>query len=253
MTLVTNSFDLITPNGTTLTQGSGGNTGTSGSELDVVSGACVSDNTYTHASSPEALTGTTSTIWYVGWTNATFTSVPGALYWRAYLYMSAYPGATVQLITVRTSSATDGFVNISTAGVLTLHSAGGVVFTSTALSTGAWNRLEGLVLGGTTGADGQIQLQIFSGANLETTTTSQDSTLLTGQNCGTTGTCNTVRYGSATAVAATQWLDDIGASTTGLLGPSGTSSSPNAGNAAGSTSSIQPASSLYINMTINGM
>ncbi len=220
----TNSFNGITPSGTVLTQGSGGNTGgISGQYFDSITGSLQSSDAYSHSGDLSLRADSSGTAKHVNWTSSVFGVVNGPLYWRGYIRSDgvSWPSVTSGLVTFRSASAPVGVLNLVSGGMVRMYDAASqALWTSSALATGQWHRVEVMITGGTTGSDGQFQCKIFSGANLETNTPSQDSGLLTGRNAGTSGYACHQRMGITTSgVTASYMLDDVAGSADGWIGP----------------------------------
>jgi hypothetical protein len=143
------------------------------------------------------------------------------LWVRAYVYYSGTaPAGNYRIVAwYNTSGGATicGSLVITTTGTIrALNASGGtMVSTTTTLSTG-WNRIEGYLIGDA--ASGSAQIQIYVGANVNGTTPDQTVTSTTS---ATAGTISSVQFGQSgsSATVFTYWLDDIGASSTGYMGP----------------------------------
>jgi hypothetical protein len=207
--------------GTTLTAGNSG--GGSGNAYDQVTaaggtgGLITFDNAHAaHGTNSYKHTiGVTTDECYVMWSTATGGTF-GTLYARAYIYKTANPGTNHKLISILAGSTVGARLLINTTGKLFYsQTAGTTVLTFTnAITLNAWNRLEFKVVGHTTA--GVIEASLY---NADSTTAVETNTS-TAQNTGST-VLDRVRFGpTGTAVASvTTWMDDLGLSSTGYLGP----------------------------------
>jgi hypothetical protein len=215
--LLTQSFEELA-NGTTLTTG---NTGNPSAPFDAISAlssgqTLASDNTHVqHGSMALKLaTGVTSATCYADW--STSFAWQAQNWFRLYLYMTANPGAAMNVLTFLQSGTSCGRIRIGTTGkVIALDSAGTTQLTSTAsITLNAYVRIEGYLTGSATA--GQIEFKLYNTPDSTIATETQTS----GSALNTTGTPNTSRWGLAQAVASTGpvWYDDLGLSTFGYLG-----------------------------------
>lgn len=122
-----------------------------------------------------------------------FTAVT-TLWLSFYLKITALPAATTAICQMYGDSRTNKIldVRLQSTGVLQLRSNDVSRFTSTALATDVWHRI---AVGVT--VDSTCQMKIYSGANLHTTTTSQDSGSQSNTNTIATN-CDNVRLGVMT-------------------------------------------------------
>lgn len=232
MAVVTNSFEGGT-NGTLLTTANTG--GTSGNAFDVVnntgSGAVDNfDNTHTaHGTMAiKVATGVTGVQACTRWTTSVGTV--SQAWFRAYLYFTAIPTAITRFMGYANSSGSNtcGIVAVNTSGKIQFFNASGssIITTTNVIPLNAWFRVEGMLIGSAT--VGQLQLKTF--------TTSMDG-VVPDELLTSTATQNT--FGSpgmfsfgqvaSTASVGPFWMDDVGISTLGYLGPYGSPTSPNAG------------------------
>jgi hypothetical protein len=219
VTTLTNNFEGGS-SGTTITTGNSG--GTSGNAFDVVQiGASATDaydNTRAaHGSlSCKIATPAGATTSYNSWT--TSMGSQSQVWFRLYLYFTANPPANHRVLQLLSGgSAAAGVIVASNGKLLVVNAAGSSVTTSTAtIPLNAWFRIEGFVIGSAT--VGQTELKLFTSAD-STTPAETDSSAAT-QN--TTGTLDTYRFGVAVSVASVGpfWMDDIGLSAAGYIGPS---------------------------------
>jgi hypothetical protein len=215
--LLTQSFEELA-NGTTITTG---NTGNPSAPFDAISAlssgqTLASDNTHVQHGSMalKVATGVTSATCYADW--STSFAWQAQNWFRIYLYMTANPGAAMNLLTFLQSGTSCGRIRIGTTGkVIALDSAGATQLTSTnSITLNAYVRIEGYLTGNA--STGQIEFKLFNTPDSTTATETQTS----GASLNTTGTPNTSRWGLAQAVASTGqfWFDDLGLSTFGYLG-----------------------------------
>lgn len=223
MTVLVNNFEGGTT-GTTITTANSG--GSSGNAFDVVTnsgtGAVdIYDTTLAaHGSvSCKVSTGTSAVQSLNRWSTSIGT-VPQA-WFRMYVYFTAFPAAVTRIMGYATTVGTTcGTIGIGTNGKVQFFNAGGsaVITTANTVPLNAWCRIEGLLIGSATA--GQMQLKFFTSmdaqvpAELLTSTATQN----------TTGSPGLFSFGVISNVAnvAPFWMDAIGISTTGYLGPAGT-------------------------------
>jgi hypothetical protein len=218
---LTNNFEGST-SGTTITTGNSG--GTSGNAFDVVTIGGTSTLTYdsTHAAhgtlSAKVTEPPGAVNCFLEWTTSlTGTSLSQA-WFRCYIYLTAFPAtSTVRVVRALNSATFLGGVGITTAGkVVTVNSAGATQTTSTAVvPTNQWFRLEGYIIG--SASAGQIQVEIFTSSM---DAVSPDETDTTGSAINTANTITALVFGNPSSQGSyTFWLDDLGASSTGYIGP----------------------------------
>jgi hypothetical protein len=225
---LTNSAEGVTPSGTALTQGSGGNTGgASGSFLDVVNlggtGVVVSDSTHAaHGGLGIHLTTTaTASLCFVGWTTSITGQAAATLWFRCYVYLTANPATNLPIGRLLTSAAVQNArLVILTSGLVTFNDAANTVqITSTShVNLNGWTRIEGFCTASAT--VGQLEFRLFTTSADATTaddTKTSPATLNTGASIGQ------VQFGvtSVAQASSSVWLDDLGASDTAYLGPAG--------------------------------
>jgi hypothetical protein len=221
MTVLTNSFEGGS-NTTTITTGNSG--GTSGNAFDNVS--ITGTNTLTY-SSTQSFTGLLSCAVVSGspvgnslirWgPSLTGSSVP-AVWFRAYVFLTAGASACRIIRASNNSYGTlCGWIEVNSSAKLILRDAAGnaQATSNTALPNDAWVRLEGYVIG--SAVAGQLQLQIF-----KTTPNGlvPDEVVTTAATLNTNGAITGIDYGNPSSTASTTfYLDNVGVSTTGYLGP----------------------------------
>lgn len=228
MTTLLNSFEGGTSGTTISTGNSGGASGNAFNSVTVGSGCTVaySNTVAAHgALSAEFATPVSAANALVLWTTSlTGTSLP-QVWVRGYVYLLALPtgGSTLRIINTRSGSAICGVLGITPAGkVVTLNSSGSPQTTSTTtVPVNQWFRLEGYVIGDP--SVGQLQVQIFLSPDSATPT----ETNTTPATVDTNTTINRVDYGNPTSIASyTFYMDNLGASSTGYIGPVVTTSAP---------------------------
>jgi hypothetical protein len=152
----------------------------------------------------------------------TASSIP-QVWFRAYCYIAANPPASFRIVTAFSSGAFNGGVTLNTSGKLVTNNAAGTgETTSTAtVPLGAWFRIEGYVIGSAT--VGQVSVSLYDSVDSATPT----ETDTTPANLNTTGAIDAIRFGDPSGgTSFSFYLDDLGASDTGPLGPSQFSGSP---------------------------
>lgn len=208
-------------NGVTLTGAGSGNTGgVSGNSFDVVTSAGATlafDSTRTvHGGGMSCQVATVaSAASFTTWSTS-MGSQP-QMWFRVYLYFTAFPANTHKIVTFRQGAALCGYVQLNTAGTFGfLDAANSSIFGATAvIPLNQWFRIEGYLYGGN--GSGQAELKLFTSA--DSANAAQVTTSAATQN--TRGAPDNVRFGVETAVANAGpfWMDDPGASSAGYLGP----------------------------------
>ncbi len=235
MTVLTNSFEGGT-NGVQLTGGSGGNSGgASGNFFDTVTNTGtnavdVFDNTHAaHGTlSCKVSTGTSAVQSLNRW--STSMGAVNQVWFRTYLYFTAIPAALFRFVGFANSSGSNtcATVAISPTGKVEYFNATGsaVIITANTIPLNAWFRVEGLLIGSATA--GQMQLKTFT-TSMDGQTPDEILTSTAVQN--TFGAPGLYSFGQVSnqANVAAFWMDDIGISNTGWLGPYGTPTTPNGG------------------------
>ncbi len=174
---------------------------------------------------------------YPSWTTAV--GAQGKIWFRRYLYHTAYPAVNTRIWQSDISGSTlCAAVYLMTDGsLLFANSAGATVFQSAAAlaPNSAPYRVEGYVTGSAT--VGQVELKLWK-TSADGALGTEDYTNTSAANVNTGGTQNCYRFGSFASVtqgsAWDLWHDDDGVSPSGYLGPSGVAAtSAPAGVAAG--------------------
>ena len=230
---LTNSFEGVTPSGTTLTQGAGGNTGgTSGSFFDAVTigtGATLASDS-AHAAhgvlSCQVTTSGTAAQSFAQW-SASLTGTSIATAWvRIYLYLTAYPASgSWRLVQWNNGGTLCGALQLMfnpLGFVRTINTSSATVSTSgIPLPLNQWNRIEAFLTAGA--GTGSSECRLY--------TTGEDSALnayndiQSGSSQQFSTAITQVRFGQAAGALASYgplWVDDLGASDTAYLGPSQT-------------------------------
>lgn len=221
-TTLGNSFDGITPSGTTITTGNSA-TGSGAAINTVVIGAgatLASSSTHTahNGLALKCATGGAAAQAYVQWGSTSLPTMATA-WWRAYCYFTANPSAPLVIVTFCRSGPTPtSAIQIGTGGkVQFTDNLGATQLTSTAsIPLNQWFRLEGFITGSATA--GKAEIKCFFTA-LDSVTADEKHTSPGTLNTG--GQVTTIRYGVTTSLAsvAAFWLDDIGVSSSGYMGP----------------------------------
>lgn len=222
--LLTNTAEGIA-SGTTVTTA---NSGRAGNPFDVVTlgtGSALSfDNTYAaHGSQAyKVVTPSPAANSFIQWTNTlTAPAVPVTQVWfRVYVYLTAYSTHQQRIVSVRSGTTYQGGPAIDSTGHIALLSAtgGGIKFSTSTVPLNQWFRLEGYVLGDP--SVGQIECKMFTSSMDEVT---PDETVTTAATVNTGGPINRIDIGNPSSEALyTFWMDDLGASTSGYIGPAGT-------------------------------
>lgn len=167
MTTLTNTFEGGTP-GTTVTAANSG--GLSGNAFDAVAavagGSTIAfDSTYAaHGSvSLKLATASTSESTYVQWTTSMGTQT--TVWFRLYLYLTAYPALNTRLWNATDASTACGSLLVhsstSPAGVLIFAGpSGSAILTSTnAVPLNQWSRIEGFLTG--SASAGQVGFSLY--------------------------------------------------------------------------------------------
>lgn len=225
MTALANSFEGGT-NGTTISSGNSG--GTSGNAFDGVAGTALTfDNAHAaHGSlACKVVLGTSGTQTYVLWA-ASLGAITSAsdLFIRYYLFLTANPSANEYICRFSQPGTSGGGhicgFGITSAGLPAIYDTGAStspkVSGPTALPLNQWIRIEGHC-GALSATATSMELKVWLSAD-SSGTPDYDLTTSTGN----TGTSVPTNFGfglEKSAVSTTVWLDDVGFSTTGFIGP----------------------------------
>ena len=210
--------------GTTGTTVTAANSATSGAAFNTVAivanGTLVYDNTRTaHGSlSYKVATGVTSGTVLAEWTTSLGGHPQPIVYFRQYLYYTANPASASKPFESRVGASNAGGIQVSATGLLQLFDSG---FTtratfSNAIPLNQWFRIEGYVIGHASA--GAVSCSMFSPMD---SVTPVETHTVTGIN--TLGFLTAVFFGEMNTGAnqGPFWMDDIGVSTAGPLGPAG--------------------------------
>jgi hypothetical protein len=220
VTSATNNFNVAQSDGTTITAANSGG-GTGNTAFSSVSGPAggqtmAYDSTHAHSGTQSGkfdLAGVT-TAEYVQYSPGTQTDN-----WvRVYLYRTANNATSNFIIRAVTTSTLVAQVRINNNGkVVVTDKANANLTTSTnAITLNAWNRFEFHVIANGAGAS-TMRCEMYLGANCDGTTADEVISSTT-SDCG--ANFNGWRFGQAlTGDPGAFWLDDVGYSTTGALGP----------------------------------
>lgn len=257
MTTLTNSAEGGT-SGNAVTAGTSG--GASGSAFDVVTigtnATDAFDNTHAaHGSlSYKIATGASSVTVFNRWSTSFGSSVSQS-WWRIYLYMTANPSATERILLFSTSGGTTcGNIAVNTNGTVSFLNATSSTIITTSVSfpvnINGWTRLEGYVIGSAT--VGQAEIKIF----LTPDSATADNTQTSAANVNTTGAMGLWSYGIVNAAInwPALWMDDLGLSDAGYIGPA-SNPGTNAPAALAASTGVPPSGSetaIQLGMTIRG-
>ena len=203
--------------GTTITAANtGGTSGLAFSAVNIGSGATLAfDNTRAaHGTLSYKVATVAAANAYATWTAPA--AMPPQAWFRMYLYVTANPVSAFRLLTYLSGAVRCAYLQLGTTGQLQFidHSAAVMCQTTAAVPLSAWFRVEGYLTGDP--AAGQAELQLFTvpdgvlPAEVDTSTGVQN----------TVGTANGFALGPFTAASiGPYWIDDLGVSTGGYLGP----------------------------------
>lgn len=209
-------------NGTGITTGnSGGASGTAFDSVSLGAGAtAVYDNAQPHNGTLAAklTTGGSAADCSLNWAGAI--GAQTQVFYRTYLWMSANPASNHRLLDAfdSVSGQLCFAVYVTTTGKLMSVNTGGstIQTTTNSVNLSGWCRIEVMVIGSAT--VGQVEIKLFN--NVDSATSTETLTSAATQN--TRGSFNNYRFGAAgdpLPASRTLWLDDLGISTTGYLGP----------------------------------
>lgn len=220
MTRLTNSFEGGT-SGITISTGNSG--GISGNAFDVVAIGSAATLTYSsteaaHGSlSGKYVTGASSVNVLTEWSTSLTGSSVSTCCFRFYGYFPSLPSSTMVVCSILNGATEVLFVVITSSGTIQLKYGSGntTAHTSTsAVAAGAWFRLEGFVVA--SASAGQVSFSYYAAPNSATATESYTSAASLNTGTGIT----VIRFGNPSSQASyTLYLDDVGASDTGYLGP----------------------------------
>jgi hypothetical protein len=220
VTLLVSTFEAGTAGATVSTSNSGGGRYADNAfdAVNIGTGAALTyDTTHAaHGSQAASLsTGASAAVVNTVW--STSMGAQAQVWFRAYCYFTANPGASIRLWNASATSSSCGSVNLTTAGKLTMSTgtAGTSQFTFTnVIPLNQWFRFEGFLIGDP--AAGQVQLGLYSPMDSLTATETHTTAAI-----NTTGQPNKFSFGTSSSVAnvGPYWMDEIGLSSTAALGP----------------------------------
>lgn len=219
MTAVTNSFEGITPSGTTITTGnSGGASGTAFDTVTIGAGATLTSSNVQaeQGSLSAAVTPAASQAVYMEWSTAlgTLTEEWG----RCYVYLTALPAASIRLYAARNGAGAAGSIGFGTAGkIQTFDASNTSVGTGTSvLGLNQWVRYEWHILHSAT--VGMIEVKLFNSAESGSPT----ETVTTASTINTSAQATAYRIGQTVSTATPSGLfytDSFEVNSTGYPGP----------------------------------
>jgi hypothetical protein len=218
MPLLTNSFEGGTNTVTISAANSGGASGTAFDVVTIGTGATATFDT-AHAAhgtlAGNITTTATSSQDFLSWTTAMGTQTQ--VWLRVYCYFTANPGVGLNLYRSLATAALSAGLQLTATGKLrSLDSAGATVQTMTnSVALNAWFRVEAMIL--TSATVGQVEVKLFNTPDSTTPT----ETITSSANLNTGANMNTYRFGNTVSAAnmGPFWMDDLGLSTTGYIGP----------------------------------
>ncbi len=209
-------------NGTGITAGnSGGASGDAFESVSLGAGAtAIYDNAQAHNGSLAAKLATGGSAADCSLNYGSAIGSQPTVYFRAHVYMTANPGTSHRLIDAWDSGSGQLCFAIyltSSGQLMSVNTAGSTIQTmSASVNLGSWFRVEVMLIGHA--STGQVEVKLFNTADSTTPTETITSTA----NQNTRGSANNFRFGAAgdpLPASRTLWLDDLGISTTGYLGP----------------------------------
>ena len=208
--------------GTTISTANSG--GASGAGFDAVSigGGTTGAFDYTETAhgtlAYKFATGSSAAV-YGSWTTSIGTQ--SQLWFRYYVYVTAVPTALYRTLAFLNPSGSTlcGAVSLTTSNQIVITDSGDTARATitSGIPLNQWFRLEGFIIGSATA--GQVSLSLFTPKDSVTPVETHTSAA----SFNTTGFIGQTRWGvpGAAANAGPLWLDDIGVSNTGYLGPAG--------------------------------
>jgi hypothetical protein len=219
VTTVVNTFAGGT-NGTGVTTGNSG--GASGNAFDSIlnafGGTTAYDSAHAIASTLSAdVTLPSAANAGVQWGTSLTSGTPiGEAWFRIYVYLAANLAHRETIVQFNPSSGFGPVLDLGTSGLVQFLDANGTTQLTSAnsISTGAWARIEGYVIASAT--VGQFEFKLFLSPNSVT----PDETQTSGATQNTGIDIASVGYGFPNGQAAEQmWMDGLGASSSGYIGP----------------------------------
>ncbi len=222
---------------------SGGSSGDAFTAVSAGASAVTYSNLHARGTLSMAI-NTGGSIRYARWT-VTGGAVT-TLYFRAYVYFTGYGSSGGQLFELTDSSqGRCAEIKVQSNGKISMISNGGSSVDGIKVcNLNGWTRIEGFVTG--SASAGQMQLKVF----LTPDSATPDETVTSNTSQNTRGLINYTYFGQVNANSpdTTYWLDDIGISDQGYLGPSGPPPAVNApaGVSAGTGTAKAPVLALGI-------
>jgi hypothetical protein len=190
--------------------------GASGTPFAVPTGTVTFDNSHPSNGSMGYKCVSSGSPSYLPWTT------PGAVrtktYFRVTVYVTANPAFSSKVWAgISLNGTVCASVLINSSGKVFFQSAAGSqigsVITSNSVNLNGFTRIEGFVIGDP--SVGQVELKLF----LNKDSATPDETLTSLANVNTTGQISRDWFGISNSVTYTEFLDDIGSSGVGYLGP----------------------------------
>ncbi len=225
MTVLRNGFEGGTTGGTITAANSGGASGNAFDAATLGSGGTLAyDSTHAaHGTLSCKLASTTAVATSMQWI-ASF-GAQSTFWWRGYFYFTANPGSTtIRLFNCTTGAGSVMSCSLNSSGKMTVtYSTGGtnyVTFTD-AVPLNAWFRVEGLCVVSTSA--GQVGASLYD--TMDSTTATETHTSAASLNTGSLSGTTTYNFGDSNGVGSVgpYWIDDVGLSSSGPLGPAAAS------------------------------
>lgn len=199
-------------NGAAITTGDAGSA-TAFNTVNAISGPVTYDNTHSYGRLAAKFVVTGAAATSVGWSTAFGTLTDH--YGRLYLYLPAFPGSAIRLVSFTPGSGFAPQIRIGSDGklVTTDSGAGGSAAMSTAIALNQWVRIEWHIVHG---ASGSMEVKLFNGPDSAAAT----ATLTTSSiDVDTNATGIDVGWNSGSSGTETFWVDNIVAGAPFYPGP----------------------------------
>ena len=227
--LLVNSFDGSSNNTTVSTGNSGGGSGNAFDSVNIGASATLiySNAHYAHGSlAGRFATGASSVTDLVSWLTASVGIQP-KIWFRVYAFFTANPASSIRAFRALSNGGQCGAMQVTTSGTLQLlNAAGGTVATSSnAVPLNQWFRVEGFIVGSPNA--GQLSFSLFFSPDAQIPV----ETITSSATQSTNNPVAAVQFGATGSAAnvAQFWLDSIGISNTGPLGPASLTGPPSLG------------------------